>query len=227
MKKYVYSLLGLIVLFSFLITALPIEAAKNQKLKSVIRDNFNKYTNGSIVGQDGWFNRANGLPYVVQNIVVKKGKKALYNNNTGADSVITKTSSTALPNGKQSFWIRTENRSGWGNYNIGENFQLGLFQGSWDGSSRATLAFMKDGYVAILDTATDKYVNFDTYTDNRWTLIHAEWRMSDKTIRWRVNERVWTNWTPFVGSTSFTGFDTVGFVTFYLGSGGVYIDDLR
>ena len=228
MKKYVLGSLFLILLFSLLSIASPVEAGKGQKLKSIIRDNFNKYTNGSIVGQGGWFNRANGLPYVVQDIVVKEGRKALYNNNVGADSVITKTGGAALANGKQSFYIRTESRSNWGTYNIGENVQLGLFQGSWDGPSRATLAFMKDGHVAYIGLPSiDAYVNFDTYVDNAWNLAEIEWRAIDKTARYRVNNGTWTNWIPFTGGSFFTGFDTVGFVTFYLGTGGVYIDNLK
>ena len=226
-KRCIFGSLFVILLFGFFVTITPVEAGMNHKLKSIIRDNFNKYTNGSIVGQGGWFNRANGLPYVIQSLVKKEGRKALYNNNIGADSVITKTSGTALVNGKQSFYIRTENRSNWGTYNIGENVQLGLFQGSWDGSSRAVLTFRKDGHVAYIDPNIDTWVNFDTYTDNSWTLVDVEWRSIDNTVRYRANNGAWTGWVPFVGSSFFTGFDTVGFVTFYLGTGGVYIDALE
>lgn len=52
------------------------------------------------------------------------------------------------------------------------------------------------------------------------------WRSSDASARYRINSGVWTNWIPFTGGGSFIGFDTVGFVTWYLGDGGVYIDNL-
>jgi hypothetical protein len=233
MKKYALGSLLFALLFSpFLTTALgeakePVEQTSERILQSVVQDNFDKYVNGPIVGQGGWFNRANGSPYVVEGTLTQAGKKALFNNNQGADSVITKTGPKSLANGLQTYYIRTKNRASWGTYNLGENVQMGVFQGSWDGPSRATLAFNKDGHVAYEDISLSRYVDFDTYTDNSWTKVEIEWRAVDKTARYRINDRTWTNWIPFTGGTSFTGFNTVGFVTFNLGTGGVYIDSLQ
>ena len=81
---------------------------------AILCEDFNSYSNGPIVGQGGWFNRANGTPWVVQGDIVQEGLKALYNNNTGADSVITKNAGNALTDGRQSFYVRTQNRSDWG-----------------------------------------------------------------------------------------------------------------
>lgn len=205
------------------VTVPPVTAAHT----NVLTEDFNGYSNGSLVGQGGWYDRANGAQYMVEDTVVKEGEKALYNNNTGADSVITKKGASALANGKESFYIQTRDSSNWGDYNRGENVQMGVFQGSWDGPSRALLAFMKDGHVAYIDPRVDRYVSFDTYQDNAWNLVNIEWRKSDASARYRVNSGSWSEWIPVVGSSSFTGFDTVGFVTFKLGTGGVYIDDLH
>ncbi len=192
---------------------------------AVVEENFNSYSDGVVVGQGGWYDRANGLPWVVEGSVVQEGAKAIYNNNTGADSVITKNNGgNKLADGKQSFYIRTENRSAWNTR--ATNFQLGIFQGSWDGPSRVTLGFEKDGHVNYVNGSNDARVNFDTYTDNAWNLVDIEWRSSDASARYRINSGAWTNWIPFTGGASFTGFDTVGFVTWYLGTGGVYVDSL-
>lgn len=195
--------------------------------EAFIPDNFNKYINSSVVGQGGWFNRENGLQWVVQGTVVKEGKKALYNNsNDSLESIITKTGGIALANGKQYFYVRTENRSGWGDFRSGQNVQMGVYQGSWDGPARVVFTFMKDGHVAYI-APVGGYINFDTYNDNDWNLAEIEWRTIDKSARFRVNNGAWTNWIPFTGGSSFTGFDTVGIGSVLLGTGGVYIDTLR
>jgi len=226
MKKYILftSIFTLILLFGMVA---HVDAARGGRVVSIIRDSFNKYSEGSIIDQSDWFDRKDGSFYIVQGAVVKEGKKALYNSFDFSSSIITKTGKKERADGRQSFYVRTENRASWGSYNIGENFQLGLFQGSWDGPARATMAFMDDGHVAYLDTVPDKYVDFDTYEDNAWTHVEVEWRSSDSKVRWRVNGGTWTDWIPFVGSDMFEGFDTVGFVTFYMNDGGVYIDTLR
>lgn len=198
-----------------------------QPCSNVLCENFDSYALGAVIGQGGWLNRANGLPYIVENTVVQSGSEALYNNNDDGDSVITKNTGAALPDGQQSFYIRTQNNASWGKYNLGENVQMGVFQGSWDGRSRATLAFMKDGHAAYLDVVQNKYVNFDTYTDNSWNLVTIQWRASDASARYQINNGAWTDWMPFTGGSYFTGFDTIGFVTFQLGAGGVYIDSLQ
>lgn len=226
MRKYVFGSLFTVLLFGLFSGILPTEASNGKRLKSIIQEEFNTYLNGSIVGQGGWYDRANGTPWVVQDVVVKEGAKALYNNNAGADSVITKNNGgNKLADGKQSFYIRTENRSAWNTR--ATNFQIGIFQDSWDGPSRATLGFEKDGNVNYVNGSNDARVNFATYVDNAWNLVEIEWRSSDASARYRINRGVWTNWIPFTGGGSFTGFDTVGFVTWYLGTGGVYIDNLK
>ncbi len=205
------------------------EVAMGQKLLAVIGENFKRYSNGTIVGQGRWYNRENGTVWVVQDaldpVSGEKGK-ILYNNNPGTDSIITKTAKIPLADGKQSFYIRTENRFNWSDTRS-TNFQLGLFQGSWDGPSRITIGFEKDGTVNYVDGSNDARVNFDTYNDNSWNLVEIEWRSSDISARYRINNGTWTSWIPFTGGTYFTGFDTVGFVTWYLGTGGVYIGKLE
>lgn len=206
---------------------IPIITITAAPITPILNENFNGYTNGSIVGQGGWYDRANGLPWVVEGSIVQEGAKAIYNNNTGADSVITKNNGgNKVTDGKQSFYVRTQNRSNWSNARP-TNFQLGIFQGSWDGPSRATLGFERDGHVNYVNGSNDARVNFSTYVDSAWNLVEIEWRSSDASARYRINNGTWTSWIPFTGGGSFTGFDTVGFVTWYLGDGGVYIDYLH
>ncbi len=57
--------------------------------------------------------------------------------------------------------------------------------------------------------------------------MEIEWRSSDKTARYKINNGIWTDWHAISGSKIFTDFDNVGF-DFDLpsGSGGVYFDTL-
>lgn len=209
---------------SILLLASSAEAAR--KLQPIVKDNFNKYTNGSILGQGGWTNYANGSNFVVQGNTVREGTKALHNNSL-ADSVITKTG-TSLTDGRQAVYVRTENRSNWGLYPDG-NAQIRISKGqSFASSIFAAVSFKSDGNVAYYDVVNDIYKNFAIYNDNEWTLLEVQWRSSDAKARYRVNHGAWTDWKTFAGAPSFTDFDHVGF-DFFLpsGSGGVYYDTLR
>lgn len=193
---------------------------------SIVKDNFDQYTNGSIVGQGGWTNYVNGYNFIIQETVKHKGAKAIYNDSI-ADSVITK-SGAPLSDGRQVVFVRTENRSSWGFYPDG-NAQVRLSQGqSFASSIFVGVSFKSDGNAAYYDPTTDAYLNFATYKDNKWTKLVIEWRSSDKTARYKVNHGKWTNWVTFKNAASFSNFDNVGF-DFVLpsGSGGVYFDTLR
>lgn len=193
----------------------------------VVVDDFNGYSDGSIVGQGSWQNYVNGSNFVVQGAVVNEGAKALHNNTFG-DSVATKPG-TPRADGKQAVCVRTENRSTWGFY-VDGNAQFRVTKNSWAGGTDvfAAVTFKTDGNVAYFDPTSGVYQNFATYTDNEWTLLEIEWRSSDKTARYRVNSGPWTDWKTFKGAASFTDFDYVGF-DFFLpsGAGGVYFDTLR
>jgi len=227
MKTLVVSGLCLVTLIGVFGGALQAEAAKNKRPQSILQENFNKYAVGSVIGQGGWIDRANGSSFVIQDTVARDGRKALYSNNTGSDSVITKSTNMALADGRQAFYIRTQNRNDWGTYNVGENVQVRISKGSWDSTAYVVLSLRKDGHVAYIDTTTDTWTNFDTYVDNAWTLVEIEWRSSDTSARFRTNNGTWTNWIPLRGASSFTDFDTIGLVTFALGTGGVYFDSLQ
>ncbi len=197
-----------------------------QLCSATLCQNFNSYLDGSIIGQDDWFNRENGTAWIVQNSIVQEGSKALSNFNSSGESIITKNTGTALTDGRQSFYVKPENRLNWSSYHI-PNFQLGMFQGSWDGSSRITVGFGIDGQVSYVNASTDTRVNFGAYNDNAWNLLDIEWRSSDKTARYKLNNGLWTDWIPFTGGAAFIGFDTVGLDGANLGTGGVYVDDLH
>jgi len=192
---------------------------------SIVQDNFNTYIDGSIVGQGNWESYLNGDNFIVQGTNVFEGAKALYNNTSYADSVITK-AGTPLSDGRQSFYIKTEDRSNW-NWNVtfDGNVYVRVTKGSWGGPF-ASVTFKKDGNVAYYDVDNGVYKNFATFNDNEWTKLEIEWRSSDKTARYRVNDGVWTDWDNFYGSASFTDFDHVGFDLRNGISGGVYIDTL-
>jgi len=192
---------------------------------SIISDNFNSYVNGSIVGQGGWVDRVNGNNFIVQGITVFEGAKAVHKNALG-DGVITKTG-TSFADGRQAVYIKTENRDNWGEYPDG-NVQMRISKGSWDSSTMVAVTLKKNGNAAYYDPASDSYVDFDTYNDNEWTFVEVEWRSSDRTAKYRVNNGTWTDWFSFRDAASFTDFDTVG-LAFVLpsGSGEAYFDKLH
>lgn len=223
MKKLSFYLI-LLLTISVLFFASSVSAAK--KLQPIVKDNFNKYLNGSIVSQGGWVEYVNGANFTVEDSTSFEGQKALFNNAL-ADSVVAK-AGTPLADGKQAVRIRTENRASWGFYEDG-NAQFRVTKGVWGTSGKfAAVSFRGDGNVAYYDPITDDYLNFASYNDNEWTLLEVEWRSSDAKARYRVNNGEWTDWKTFAGTASFTNFDHVGF-DFFLpsGSGGVYYDTLR
>ena len=195
---------------------------------SITQDNFNSYANGSIVGQGEWESYVNGDNFLVQDSMVQEGTKALHNN-TQEDSVVMK-AGTPRSDGKQAFYVKTEDRSNWGLYEDG-NVQFRIMKGGWGGSetrSFAAVSLKSDGNAAYYDPISDDYINFATYNDNEWTLVEIEWRSSDGMARYRVNSGAWTDWKTFTGAGSFVDFDHVG-MDFNLpgGSGGVYYDTLK
>lgn len=196
----------------------------------IVADDFNSYSDGSIVGQGSWQSYVNGSNFVIQGAVVNEGAKALHNSSF-SDSVVGKQGST-VTNGKQAVCFRTENRNNWGFYsadgNVGFRISKGLNASGAPGLSFASVSLKQDGNVAYYDQVADVYSNFAAYNDNEWTLLEVEWRSSDKTARYRLNSGTWTDWKPFANSASFTGFDYVnlGFVL-PSGSGGVYFDTLK
>lgn len=229
MKKSIFKLLFLSLSVSLLLSSSSAGAAKKVGLPSLVKDGFDRYINGSVVGQGTWSSYVNGGNFLVQNSTTLKSKEALHNSTLG-DSVITK-AGTTLSDGRQAVYVRTENRSNWGLYPDG-NAQVRVSKGPWasgaPGLAFAAVSFKSDGNVAYYDPVGDVYKNFTTYNDNEWTLLEIEWRSSDKTARYRANSGTWTEWSTFANSVSFTGFDNVG-LAFDLpsGSGGVYFDTLN
>lgn len=194
----------------------------------IVVDNFNSYTNGSVVGQGGWQSYVNGNNFVIQSTAAYEGAKALYNN-TAQDSVVGKMGDL-LADGKQAVYVRTENRSLWSDSIVNGPAQVRMTKGLWASGyqSFTSVSFRKDGTVAHYDPVLDVYQNFATYSDNQWTLLETEWRSTDKTARYRVSGGAWTGWMPFAYNSVFSGFDFVGFDFDNRGGlgGGVYFDAL-
>lgn len=216
-----------IVIFIGLISGLILVASvKYAYAASVVNDDFNAYSTGSIVGQGGWSSYVNGGNFKIQGVTTFEGAQALYNNSYG-DAVVGKLG-TPQADGRQSLYIQTENRSKWGFYNNDGNVGVRISKGlNASGLSFVNIGFTSDGRVTYYDQASNAYKNFATYNDNEWTLLEVEWRSIDKTARYRVNNGAWTDWYLIANSTSFSSFDYVN-VSFILtsGSGGVYFDGL-
>lgn len=207
----------------------PIPTPQSQPT-SIVQDGFDTYNIGMLQGQGGWSNYTNGSNFVVVDTEAFGGTKAIYNQ-TKADSVITKTGPLLL-DGKQTVYVKTASRASWGIHSDG-NFQVRVSKNPWasgaQGLAFAAVSFKGDGNVTYYDSVADTYKNFATYEDGVWTSLDIEWRSSDKTARYRINNRSWTDWYTFRNASAFTGFDNVGF-DFDLRDGyggGVYFDSLQ
>lgn len=222
--KYISVLFaGLVLGLAATVFVLPTTHAQ---AASIVSDNFNTYVNGSVVGQGGWSNYVNGANWIVQGNTTFEGAKALYNA-TPADSLIGK-SGPLLLDGKQVLYIKTNNRSGWDtDAGLGVKISKGLNSSGAPGLAFAAVDFKKDGNVRYYDQSGDVYRNFATYNDDEWTLLEIQWRSSDTTARYRVNNGAWTTRYVFANTASFTGFNYVN-LNFYLpaGSGAIYVDSL-
>jgi len=187
----------------------------------VVQDDFNNYTNGTIVGQGSWNGYTGGNNFTVQGNIVLEGTKALYNNSSG-DSVIYK-KGTALSDGKQVFYIKTEDRNNWA---TSVEAQVRVMKGAWETTQNfIAVTFEKNGNVGYsIGGGARNY--FATYNDNEWIKLEIEWRSIDKKARYKLNDGVWTNWDVFWGNV--TDFDYVGidFDKRQGTSGGVYFDNL-
>ncbi|MFH1656311.1 MAG: hypothetical protein ABH956_00880 [Candidatus Nealsonbacteria bacterium] len=212
MKKLIVSLVVLFVL---------VFGVNSVKAEAIVIDDFNNYTNGSIVGQGGWQSASfYGDRFAVQDNIMFEGAKALYCT-SASDNVIVKTG-TPLPNGLQVFYLKTENRENWTGGKV--EFRL-LNSSGWPPDDLLRVDFKQDGTVSFLK-GREVEVDFATFNDNEWTKLEMEWRANDSKARYRVNDENWTDWYGGYTST-FTFFDRVG-IEFELdgGSGGVYIDTL-
>ncbi len=215
-----------IVTACFCVLSVGTLAAAAQSRPIILKDNFNAYTFGSVVGQGGWVNYGNGQSFMVSNDLPYRKGKELHNIALG-DSEISKFG-TAQATGVQSILIRTDNRAAWGSYTDG-NVQVRMSKGqSFASSIFAAVSFKQDGHVAYYDPIADAYKNFAIYQDNKWTEVDFEWRASDRTVRYRVGNSAWTNWLTFNNAEEFTNFDNIG-LGFALpsGAGGVYFDELQ
>ena len=189
----------------------------------IVEDNFNSYSDGSVVGQGSWRNRVNGDNFIVQSTTVLEGAKSLYIN-VVSDNVIVK-KGTNLTDGMQTFYVKTEDRNSWADYS---RIDFKVMAGGWDTGINCNVSLQWNGNIEYIDENGD-YNLFASFLDNEWTKIDVQWRQDDVSARYRVNDELWTDWYLFGGGGSFTGFDNVGIDFSLLGgsvSGGAYFDML-
>lgn len=203
-------------LVAFLTLLTPLFSAHS----SPVIDYFNTYSNGPLIGQSDWFDRENGSSFIVEDAIANEGGVALFSFNTTPFGIITKTGAK-YPNGQQSFFFLPRNSTSWSNLN---SFQLGMFQESWDGPSRAVMSFRSNGQAYYIDSRIDKFVPFASFNNDSWNSGEIEWRIIDTSARYRINGGEWTGWIPFIVRPSYSYFDTIGISAINLGSGSVYVD---
>lgn len=192
----------------------------------VVYDNFDSYHLGSLVGQGGWTDYANGYNFVVHASSTQSGANSIYIWPNSNDSVIYK-AGTPLSDGRQKFYVKTEDRYGWADGSNDGNFQIRISRGPWSGVF-AAVSFKKDGHVAFYNPVGDVYTNFGTYNDYEWNLVEVEWHTSNTTARYRINNGAWTDWYTYKNNGTGGVLDYVGidFDQRGGGYGGVYFDTL-
>lgn len=219
-----YRLTFLVIVLLGVFATHSVEAAKRGPLP-ILSETFNNYSLGALEGQSGWASYDGVANFSIESV---SRKDKIVHATAYGDNIITKTGKS-LTDGLQTVYVKTENRVSWGPVLDG-NVQVRISDAPWSiGANRFIAVTLKaDGNVAYFDPVNYRYENFATYSDNTWTKIEIEWRSSDKTARYSVNDGVSTNWLPFIGNDTFTSFNNVG-LEFYLpsGSGGVYFDNLK
>jgi peptidoglycan hydrolase-like protein with peptidoglycan-binding domain len=195
----------------------------NEPLVYILKDNFNSYADGNVLGQGGWSNYSNGDNFIIQASTTFEGAKSLFNNSP-VDNVLHKIGNS-ITDGKQSIYIKTKNRSLWEDTNA---MQVRIGKGiTFASGVNISVLFNKDGTVIYQGGTTGRIIS--TYNDDEWTLLEIEWRSSDNKARYRINNETWSTWDTFINSSSFTAFNSIG-LDFDLrgnGTGEVYIDHIH
>ena len=205
-----------------------VSSATAELIRPIVEDNFNSYTNGSIVGQGNWTNHNNGNNFIVQGNTVFEGSNALYNNSLG-DSTIRYYRGENLLAGKQVFYIKTENRNSWSSSEL----RLYLFGNTNGGNiygAYADVVFTQDGRAFYFNDLNNGYNTFDTYEDNTWTLLEIQWNTDYSNVDGRGRVHYTLNGgatrSAWAHNHGWLGLGQIDIRFNNMGSGGVYIDTL-
>lgn len=169
-------------------------------MATILTDNFNSYNNGDLNTQGGW---AGDTKFDVQGGVVYEGAKAVEIVNPTGNGIFK--TGTQRADGTIVCYARQ----------TATNVETSFFIFE-DALACAGMYFAADGNIKYSKTAGDG--TYDTYSANTWYRFEIEWRTSDKTFRFKVDEGAWTDWY----SSSYGDFTTgPNRVRFYAQSGTV------
>jgi len=160
---------------------------------TVLTETFNSYGNGTLNGTSSW---SGGIAFKVQGTTVYEGAKAV--NITGSVEQTISKSGTSQANGTTSVYIRS------GSTNNRTYFTL------FEGANQIAFAFglVSGGNIGFYTSGG--WVYNGTWVANTWYQIQAEWRSSDKKMRFRVNGGSYSDWYTPNGGNFTTGIDKIG-----------------
>jgi len=219
MRNKIYKTFALII-FSFILTG-GFLFSNYVYGATILTDDFNSYSNGSIEGQGGWTGNGVNEFFTVQSSTVKEGTKAIESslNFPFVGLGVTKIGDL-LSDGSVSVSVRRN-----------ATFTNGLFR-LWEGNSiKVIVQFSSSsgnqGSIVYQDNG-GIFRHLSLMAPDTWYQLQIEWRSSpSQQLRYRVDEGMWTDWVvPRVNWT--VGLNTInlfrGSVT---GSGRIYFDDIR
>jgi len=168
---------------------------------TILTDDFNSYTDGSLEDQSSWaIDGGVEDSIVVQGTTVKEGAKAI-DNTSGNDENVKQTGSD-VADGRITYYAR-----------VGATNQYGSGFRLYSGDTQCvTVIFWNDGNLIYKDSANSNVTLLAGYSANTWYCIEIEWRSSDHTVRYRVNEGTWTDWVA--PRNSFTSLNAVRLDTY-------------
>src|SRR3989338_4805003 len=219
MRNKIYKTFALII-FSFILTG-GFLFSNYVYGATILTDDFNSYSNGSIEGQGGWTGNGVNEFFTVQSSTVKEGTKAIESslNFPFVGLGVTKIGDL-LSDGSVSVSVRRN-----------ATFTNGLFR-LWEGNSiKVIVQFSSSsgnqGSIVYQDNG-GIFRHLSLMAPDTWYQLQIEWRSSpSQQLRYRVDEGMWTDWVvPRVNWT--VGLNTINlFMGSVTGSGRIYFDDIR
>lgn len=190
---------------------------------TILADNFNSYTSGDLIGQNGWLADAahdSAVHLAVQNSVVNEGAEAVaITGSSPSDSGVYKIGNE-VADGLMTFYFKAtdiDKSRGFiyiGNATYNVIFAVNINQsragyvGFWTASGYSTTS-------DLLDTA------------NAWHYVQIQWRSSDHRARYNVDGGAWTSYQASFSPWTSGGLNRVTFSGNCLSDATLYLDTLQ
>jgi len=161
-------------------------------MATIFEDNFNSYDDGDLNTQGGWAGDTN---WDIQGVIIKEGAKAVKAVFKSGWGTIAKTG-IGRADGRITFYARMSASNA--------RCELSLFEG---GDFKSALYFLSDGTIRYY--AHNVQTVYKNYVVDFWHECQIEWRTSDHTFRYKIDDGAWTDWWDFYDYRTWATLDIV------------------